>query len=222
MKRITFLVTVIALGFALTSIGCATRIQTSPSVAEVPESPWILQGFEDDEGAELYAGCASCHMADGSGRSDGLVPRIAGQNKQILIHKLQKLREGNVHLPVMLPFARALSNDELTRVAEFISALPSPESGISNNNNYSTYCAGCHGDSAQGNEVLLAPGLCHQHDQYIHRRLSEIKHNSRGDADNGMIAVLNLVPQEIQDDIALWLSAGNCESSNEIMENNNG
>lgn len=203
------------------SMGCSERMDAPEPVAALPDSPWVLKGMTDVVGAELYAGCASCHMADGSGRNDGLVPRLAGQLEEVVIHKLQKLRDGTVTLPVMVPFARALRPAEITQVARYIATLPGPVGGVSSNKNYAMHCAGCHGEAGEGSEVLLAPRLCGQHKQYLSRRMLEMTQNLRGDADMGMVAVLNTMAQDMRDDIAQWLAKGQCKSITEKVEKRN-
>lgn len=199
-------------------VACSERVYTTAPVANVPGSPWVLAEKSGLDGAEIFASCASCHMADGSGRSDGFVPRLAGQSKKVLIQKLQNLHLGKVTLPVMEPFARALTDEDIAKVAHFISSFPSPDTGVSSNKNYSTYCASCHGASGQGNDALLAPKLCGQHAAYINRRMVEIEKNLRGDANEGMRAVLAAVKPSARDDISQWLSKGKCESSPQAGE----
>jgi len=217
-----------AFGLSL-CVGCADSIESPAPVAHVPESPWILDGMAESTAAALYASCASCHMADGSGRRDGEVPRLAGQSEKILIDKLQKLRDGKVSLPVMTPFARALTDTELTQVARYISRLPLSTPSVSTpsnqkydvlpNQNYLAYCAACHGHEGQGNDALLAPKLCGQHANYLDRRMLEIEHQHRGDADTGMISVLTMVNQATRDAISQWLAAGHCARQGANTEN---
>jgi len=208
---------------------CAETIDSPDPTANVPNSPWVLSGNEDKNGAEVYAACASCHMADASGRSDGLVPRLAGQSEKVLFHKLQKLRNGKVTLPVMLPFARALSESELDQVVHYISRLPSSFSkGIkdsstttSSNKKYAKYCSACHGDEGQGNDVIMAPKLCGQHAAYLERRLSEIESDLRGDADLGMVATLKPLNTKTRTEISQWLASGQCVSESKQTEQTN-
>lgn len=223
---------ILAFGFALCA-GCAETIDSPPPFAAVPESPWIIEDSTTNETqnattAELFAACASCHMADGSGRHDGTVPRLAGQHHQILIHKLQKLRDGKVDLPVMTPFARALTDHELPQLAHYISALPGLPKSLAaspvtepdkSNHPYNTFCAACHGIQGEGNDALLAPKLCHQHARYLKRRMQEIEQNIRGDADIGMMSVLTTVNQQTRDDISQWLASGQCEPGKAVTEN---
>lgn len=198
-------------------------VSTSAPVAVIPESPWVIEGESDTLGAELYASCASCHMADGSGRSDGDVPRVAGQSQKVLVHKLQKLRDGSSYLPVMLPFARALSADEVLDVSRYMADLSPIAAGIPAQTvlaadipaatKYQKYCSACHGARGQGNEALLAPKLCGQHSAYLVRRMSEARQNLRGDADSGMAAILNIIAKEEQIEIAQWLEALQCTAT---------
>ena len=239
MKRLFLYV----LGFSL-CLGCAEKINAPAPVADVPESPWIMKIGSDTEpqgdvsAAELYAACASCHLADGSGRSDGFVPKLAGQREKIIVHKLQKLRDGSMDLPVMIPFARALEVNEIYQVARYIATLPetspnvmpvwlsdsntTPKNMISSKQDYVANCAGCHGAEGQGNDALLAPKLCGQHAQYLTRRMSEIKHNFRGDADKGMIAILNTVNKQKREGVARWLATGLCENRVDTLVDSSG
>ena len=228
--RITKYLYVLSLISALSlSLGCAETIDSAAPVAHVPKSPWVLSGNENKAGAEVYAACASCHMADASGRSDGLVPRLAGQSKKVLFHKLQKLRNGQVLLPVMQPFARALSEPELDQVVHYISTLPGlfstpiKNSGTSASSNkiYAMYCSACHGSEGQGNDAILAPKLCGQHVAYLERRLSEIESNLRGDADLGMVATLKPLNTKTRTEISQWLASGQCVSESKQTEQTN-
>ncbi len=101
----------------------------APTV-NVPDSPWIMADTKNaglnKRGAELFASCASCHMADGSGRADGTVPRLAGKSQQQIIQKLISFRDGSRYVPAMMPFARALKSEQVSEVARYISQLPTP------------------------------------------------------------------------------------------------
>jgi cytochrome c553 len=193
-------------------------VSTLAPTAKLPESPWVLETKKNSLGSEIFASCASCHMADGSGRSDGEIPRLAGQRESVLIHKLQKLRDGSTYLPVMVPFARSLSLEELTKVSGYIANLPSinttkeNESNISNLAplNYEKYCSACHGEEGQGNDSLLAPKLCGQFSPYLIRRMKEIEQNTRGDADSAMRSILVTISLDDQAELAEWLETQQC------------
>lgn len=212
-------------------IVCGERVSTAPSVVSVPDSPWVIDGsvsqHANTQGLITYAACASCHMADALGRNDGKIPILAGQSEAILRHKLEKLRLNHSNLPVMLPFAKALTKAELSAVARYISSLPSSlttvmpaESSVAHrsattNNTYASYCASCHGRFGEGNDALLAPRLCGQYKPYLMRRLAEIDSNVRGDADAAMRVVTQNIGSDQRAEIALWLASGDCHSNAE-------
>ena len=43
---------------------------------------------------ELFAQCASCHGPDGGGKTDGSMPRIAGQHYRVLAKQIVDFRHG--------------------------------------------------------------------------------------------------------------------------------
>src|SRR5690606_42137549 len=45
-----------------------------------------------ERGARLFETCAACHEPSGGGRYDDLVPRIAGQHREVLIEQLIQFR----------------------------------------------------------------------------------------------------------------------------------
>ena len=214
-KSIIFL---IICGLAvLSTLACDHPINGGPPTAQVPADPWQADIKPDHTGAKVYESCASCHMADAMGRKDGQVPRLAGQSTKVLIHKLEKLRAGSVTLPVMLPFARALSAQEVTLVSNYIATIGQVSKAISavDNPDYGAYCAACHGPSGMGNDTLLAPRLCGQHQPYLLRRMQEIKGNSRGDADPGMRGILSVIAPKALTQIANDLAQHNCQTAPE-------
>lgn len=168
-------------------------------------------------GAVAFESCASCHLADGAGRPDGSIPRLAGQRAAILEHKLRALAAGEVQLPVMVGFARALEDREIPAIAAHLASLPSPAAGHGSGEalafgagRYATFCQACHGPQAQGNDALLAPRLCGQHAGYLARRMDEIEANLRGDADPAMRALINALPPSDRRILADYLSREPC------------
>jgi cytochrome c553 len=198
---------------ALATAGCSERIDGGPPVVAVPADPWVVAAPTDPAAAELFASCASCHMADGSGRSDGTIPRLAGQSEAVLVHKLAKLRDGTTFLPVMTAFARSLTEQEVRTVARYAATLPTTTAGIrptDGGDDYRAVCAACHGPAGEGNDALLAPRLCGQYAPYLVRRMAESAANARGDADPAMAAIVANLPDATRQRIAAWLAAGDC------------
>lgn len=194
---------------------------------------WLMaRGSQDDEAAEIravlaperppdeppaYVHCASCHLHDGSGRPDGSIPRLAGQRRAVLQNKLTRIRTGATRLPVMEPFAKALSPGELDAVAAYLSGLPDTrpeepsvviEALKRGRALYGEHCAACHGPDGEGHDGLLAPRLCGQHGPYLARRLQEAALETRGEGDAVMQGIVREVPHDALAPIVRWLAAG--------------
>jgi cytochrome c553 len=166
-------------------------------------------GIGAAEGREVFASCASCHLADAMGRSDGTIPRLAGQSAAILSRKLRRIASGEVDLPVMTAFARALSDSEIDAVASWLAALPGAP--VANNTDrgaelYAQTCIACHGPSGEGNDALGAPRLSGQHAPYLVRRMEESVSNARGDADPVMAVFVTALSPADREAIAVFLA----------------
>lgn len=204
-----------ALGVLVVIAACDKPVDAGDPVAAVPADPWVAPQGVTQPAAEIYASCASCHMADGSGRSDGTVPRLAGQRAAVLEHKLHKLQTGAVTLPVMVPYARSLQSAEVTAVARYLASLPVasyPAGTTQGASMYSAHCAACHGAQGEGNDAMLAPRLCGQHAAYLARRMAEIAINRRADADPAMMAIVQSLDIAQLKDVAAWLELGHCDT----------
>lgn len=186
--------------------------------------PWATRAVTTpalQTGAKVYAFCASCHLADGGGRPDGAIPRLAGQQPEIVAAKLDGIRSGSTYLPVMAAFANSLSPAEVKAVAAYIAALPAPKyvghgdgkSLAQGEKTYATNCAACHGERGEGNAALRAPRLCGQHAGYTVRRLDEVVSNSRGDANPGMAALAKPLPAKERAAIGDYLSRASCDGA---------
>ncbi len=191
--------------------------------------PWAVTVTDSStdavrQGAQVYVSCASCHLADGGGRPDGDIPRLAGQPAKIIESKLKRIRSGEVFLPVMAPFAVSLSPMEVTAVAAYIASLPRPrhvgtgpdkslvsESLTNGQARYTETCAACHGAKAEGFAALDSPRLCGQHYGYILRRVDEVVSGARGEPHAGMAAVVATLDPTDLESIADYLSRDACE-----------
>ena len=187
-----------------------------PDLDHPIQAPWTTTSDAHPEGAEAYSSCASCHLADGSGRPDGAIPRLAGQSAAVLAEKLRRIRDGRTRLPVMTPFARALSEREVDAVAAHLASLPTaastaPAPVAEGRTLYVSACATCHGARGEGSDALLAPALCGQHGGYVLRRVVEILANTRGDADPAMVAVVAPLSQAQLGAVAAYLEACSLE-----------
>ncbi len=201
--------------FAAYHVVLGIAVKTPPTSVIVSTAPWGEDALtaRSHAGAVIFQGCASCHHADAIGRADGSVPRLAGQPAAVLARKLEKLQTGEVWLPVMTPFARALTEEQVVAVADWLANLPQPERAPGEAA-YQISCAGCHGEDGQGRAETHAPGLCHQHADYLHRRIEEIQTNRRGDADPAMQQVVAGLPTGLLGSIVAALSEGRCQPPN--------
>jgi cytochrome c553 len=173
-------------------------------------------------GKQVFVSCASCHLADASGRSDGTIPRLAGQPAGILEERLRGLQAGSIDLPVMTPFARALTDTEIRQVSAYLSSLPKPKQvGYGSNKPgadaaalYARLCVSCHAGNALGQPVLNAPRLCGQHEAYLLRRLDEMAMTTSGNAraaDPAMAAITASLSSEDRRAVANHLARLECD-----------
>ncbi len=205
---------------------CVASEDRKPDSADL-RNPWSLATIPNDPalaaGQRVFEFCASCHLADGSGRADGTIPRLAGQRASILEGRLRGLRDGSIDLPVMTPFARALSDTEIRQVSAYLASLPTPESpkldasGKSASAErergallYGAFCLGCHAADALGQPALNAPRLCGQHEAYLLRRLDETTSPNPRSLDPAMKAIVAILPPEDLRAISAHLSRREC------------
>jgi cytochrome c553 len=69
--------------------------------------------------------CAACHGADGKS-TQPIYPNLAGQYATYIEHALKEYRAGLRKNPVMSPQAATLSDKEISELAEYFAAQPSP------------------------------------------------------------------------------------------------
>lgn len=66
--------------------------------------------------------CVACHGEDLKGNAEAAIPRTAGLPAEYIVKQLHDFQSGARQNDLMQPVARALSEDEITAVAEVISA----------------------------------------------------------------------------------------------------
>ncbi|WP_455216790.1 c-type cytochrome [Kaarinaea lacus] len=148
--------------------------------------------------------CIACHGVNGEGMAQSGFPRLAGLNAKYLKKQLHDL-SGELRVsPVMSPIAKALSEDELTAVANYFAGLPVPglkdqipmseeqrqvgktlaEGG--NWKNDVPACFTCHGKNAQGIGEHF-PALAGQHASYIEQQLNAWRNEQRKNDPNELM-----------------------------------
>jgi cytochrome c553 len=68
--------------------GLALLIPSAAEFGTVQAAPSIANG------SRLYAGCGGCHAVDASGSTDGVVPNLAGQDRDYLARQIAAFRSG--------------------------------------------------------------------------------------------------------------------------------
>lgn len=70
--------------------------------------------------------CARCHGADGEGRGNGAIPRLAGQREGYLLASLQAYARGKRHSGIMQPVAAGLDAAQMQALARHYASLSLP------------------------------------------------------------------------------------------------
>ncbi len=122
--------------------------------------------------ALLTAKCVGCHGEKGQGA--GTFPPLAGKEAGYLIEQLSNYKSGVRQNPMMTPIAKALSDDDIAKLAEHYAALgdgpvPAPASVApsvdSATEQLTAKCVGCHGTQGQG--VGTFPALAGKPAEYL-------------------------------------------------------
>jgi cytochrome c len=98
-----------------------TQAEVKPEVAPAPVAT-ASEPKTFDATSAFASKCASCHGAKGEGKS--IFPKLAGQKKEELAKKLHGYKDGtfgNDKKTMMMPNAKALSDDEIEKIAEVVS-----------------------------------------------------------------------------------------------------
>ena len=77
-----------------------------------------------DEGERLFNkhGCYGCHGVGGKGGTG--YPVLEGRTKTYLINRLKAYKKGKIRsnrASIMIPYAKALSDEEIEKIAEYLS-----------------------------------------------------------------------------------------------------
>ena len=127
--------------------------------------------------------CSTCHGIDGQS-ANTLFPKLAGQQKVYIQGQLEAIRARDRNSERTRQFmwgpARLLSNKQIDQLATYFSSKPAMKATVAaaetNERGKTLYyqglpsagvasCASCHGDAAQGDDVV--PRLAGQHQYYL-------------------------------------------------------
>jgi cytochrome c oxidase subunit 2 len=186
-------------------------------------STWAAGSAEAGRG--LYPVCTACHGAEGQGNRAMSAPKIAGQQGFYLLKQLQHFQSGargaapddakGRQMAAMSKGPKLASNQALEDLVAYVERFPDNKSAETVNGDtdrgkglYVT-CASCHGDRAQGLEMMAAPRLAGQNDWYLVAQLENFAAGKRGYApsDHGgrqMKAMMGVLqnPEDYRDVVA--------------------
>lgn len=160
-----------------------------PSAARETAQVLALQG-DLQRGSRLFAPCAACHGADGSGTPQGTVPAIAGQHAGVIARQLVAYRYSTRWDVNMEEVARSHALAEPQAIADlsaWVASLPrTTRVGQGNGANvetgrrlYARDCSNCHGAQGQGDAFRAIPRLAGQHYTYLLRQLHDVVEDRR-------------------------------------------
>ncbi|MDO8861959.1 c-type cytochrome [Haliea sp. E1-2-M8] len=127
--------------------------------------------------------CVACHGSNGVS-SNPAWPNLAGQHETYLAQQLVAMRSGERSNPLMAPFVRGLSDEDIKVLAAWYAAqeLATAANGdadlVERGRQLSGGCTACHGYA--GKPVADAwPILAGQHAAYLQAQLLAYKHDVR-------------------------------------------
>jgi cytochrome c553 len=158
--------------------------------------------YDTGDNARGVPACASCHGAAGNSTIVAN-PKLAGQAQAYIHKQLVDFTTPNRQQPIMSTYAKALSEEEKTNIAAWLSAQQ-PKPGAARNKDTVELgrkiyrggiadrgvaaCASCHGATGAGIPAQY-PRLAGQHQDYTYAQLQAFKSGARN---NGpMMATLS-------------------------------
>ena len=152
---------------------------------------------------DKIAQCEACHGKDGRS-ADPKIPNIGGQPKLAVMYQLFFYRDGRRKSEEMNLIAKALTDAELTAIAEHVAKLPPPPppAGAIDEARFkrgaelaaSRMCASCHNDNYSGRQQM--PRLAGQHEAYTVKALQDYRTGAR----IGTQAVMAEAVRDLSDD----------------------
>ena len=142
---------------------------------------------------DKYVYCTVCHGIDMGGNHIIAAPRLAGMEDWYIAAQLQAFKQGwrgvkdeDHYGHEMRPMAAALSDDEISEVADYVAAVSAPPPAVTLNGDAVAgqelygLCAACHGSRGEGNAGLKSPSLTGLNDWYLLTQLKNYKAGLRG------------------------------------------
>ena len=175
--------------------------------------------------------CERCHGADGMGRGDGAIPRLAGLDRAYLEASLRAFASGARHSGMMQPVAAGLESAQVEALATHFAALDGATGAVHRCEDPAAVargaalaaagdparkipaCTGCHDPSAADRNPLY-PALAGQHRDYLALQLRLFRDRKRGGT--AYAGLMRAAAHRLEDrdigDLAAWYAAqpGGC------------
>jgi cytochrome c553 len=233
-------------GLAVLAVAAAAAIAQTTAVP-VPEAPPVeaapldvsvtaelakAKGGDAQAGAAKAAACAACHGLDGNATDPALYPRLAGQSERYIAHQLALFKSGERANAIMLPYATALSVQDMRDIGAYFSTQKSgasiaDDSVIASgpNKGMKFYevgqklyrsgdtrrdipaCMACHGPAGAGNPGPAYPHVGGQQSWYTARRLQEYRAGTTTVRDAALFNVMSTVAKLLTDEEIQSLSS---------------
>jgi cytochrome c553 len=150
-------------------------------------------------GLAIYRDCAACHKPEGWGLSNGSVPQIAAQHRNVVIKQLADIRAGNRDNVLMAPYSSVESIGGAQAVADVAAYIDTLELSVTTGKGagddlelgerlYRENCVRCHGETGEGSNEGFAPRIHAQHYKYLVRQFEWIRDGKRRNSNPEMVA----------------------------------
>lgn len=174
----------------------------------------LLPSWVQAEPIEARAApCLGCHGEHGQSESND-TPSLGGQQAPYVLIQLFMFREKLRVFEPMNEMAKALSDDDLRVLSDFIASLPKPlpppDAGDPARLRRAEalarqfHCQSCHNADFSGRDNV--PRVADQREDYLLKSLREYKDNSRHGYDGSMAEALQPVSAEEIADLAYYLA----------------
>lgn len=172
------------------------RLAYGDDGGSTPVDPGSSKALLGDPTPTALADCSRCHGADGMGRGNGAIPRLAGLDEPYLLASLAAYARGDRHSGIMEPVAAGLDSAQMRRLARHFASLDGDATGprcdapeafargarLAANGDPSRKipaCAACHGPGRDARNRLY-PDLSGQHADYLASQLDLFRGHRRG------------------------------------------
>jgi len=162
---------------------------------------------------ERIAECVACHGRDGRSENPD-IPHIGGQPKLFVMYQLFFYREGRRTSPEMNTVTRGISDAELTRLAEYVAALPppSPPDGPVDGARYGRgaeiarqrQCGTCHNPDYSGRDQM--PRVAGQREAYLIKSFKEYQAGTRVGTQAAMAEAVRGLDEAALGDLSYYLA----------------